>query len=389
MRVVKKRRIATLVRSRLRRMPAVALLGPRQCGKTTLAKALGGEYFDLETDADRLRLDLRWAEIEASRRLVVLDEAQSWPEIFPRLRSAIDRDRKRAGRFLLLGSVAPSLMTKVSESLAGRLAVVELTPFLLNEVPVSSFPRLWLKGGFPDGGILGKGNGKREGSGSWHRDYLSLLAQRDLPVWGLPTKPQVTLRLMQMLAAVHGQTWNASQIGQSLGLSYHTVNTYLDFLEGAFLIRRLLPYSGNVGARLTKSPKVYWRDSGLLHSMLGATTETSLLSKPWVGVSWEGFAIEQILGLFEQRGLKPGAFHFRTSDQREIDLILDLGSRLWAIEVKLTSSPSPADLEKLNRHADLVKADRRFLVSRTRSTASNGRVTSCDLQNLAKEIAAL
>lgn len=366
-------------------MPAVALLGPRQCGKTTLAKDLRGEYFDLELDADRVRLDLSWDEVEASRQLVVIDEAQAWPPVFTRLRSAIDRDRKRSGRFLLLGSVAPGLMTQVSESLAGRLALVELTPFLLNEVPASSFSRLWLKGGFPDGGVLRTKNT----SGAWHRDYLSLLAERDLPAWGLPAKPTVTLRLMQMLAAVHGQTWNASQIGQSLGLSYHTVNGYLAFLEGTFLIRRLPPYSANVGARLTKAPKVYWRDSGLLHALLRTDAEESLLAQPWVGASWEGFVIEQILGLFEQRGDKPGGFHFRTSDQREIDLVLDLGSRLWAVEIKLTSSPSPADFEKLNRHADLVKADRRFLISRTRSTVSNGRVTSCDLPTLAREIAAI
>ena len=191
---------------------------------------------------------------------------------------------------------------------------------------------------------------------------------------------------MRMLAAVHGQAWNAVQLGQSLGLSYHTINGYLNFLEGAFLIRRLQPYSGNVGARLIKAPKVYWRDSGLLHALLGANTEESLLAQPWVGASWEGFVIEQILGLFEQRGDKPGAFHFRTSDQREIDLVLDFGSKLWAVEIKLTALPSPADFEKLNRHADLVKADRRFLISRTRSRVSNGRVTSCDLQSFAREI---
>ena len=385
MQAMRRRRITRLVRLRLRQMPAVALLGPRQCGKTTLAKALGGDYYDFESNADRIRFDLRWAEIESSPRLVVVDEAQTWPEVFTRLRSAIDRDRKRCGRFLLLGSVSPSLMTQVSESLAGRLALVELTPFLLNEVAASAFSRLWLKGGFPDGGVLGR----PPASDAWHRDYLTLLAQRDLPAWGLPAKPQVTLRLMQMLCAVHGQTWNASQIGQSLGLSYHTVNSYLDFLEGAFLVRRLPPYSGNVGARLSKAPKVYWRDSGLLHAMLGASTEESLLSQPWVGASWEGFAIEQVLGAFGQRGESPGAFHLRTSDQREIDLILDLGSNLWAVEVKLTSSPSPADLERLNRHADLVKADRRILVSRTRSPISNGRVTSCDLPGLVREISSL
>ncbi len=382
MQEMKPRRITRLVRARLKDGPAVALVGPRQCGKTTLAQSLGGRYFDLENEADRVRLDLTWAEIEASRSLVVLDEAQSWPEVFPRLRSAIDRDRRRFGRFLLLGSVAPSLMTQVSESLAGRLALIELTPFLINELPSSSLSRLWLRGGFPDGGVL-----RRTSSpGVWHRDYLSLLAQRDLPSWGLAAKPQVTLRLMRMLAATHGQAWNASQIGQSFGLSYHTVNSYLDFLEGAFLVRRLSPYSGNIGSRLVKAPKVYWRDSGLLHALLGAPTEDALMNQPWVGASWEGFVIEQILGLLGQRGDAPGAFHFRTSDQREIDLVLDFGSRLWAVEIKLTSSPSVSDVEKLNRHADLIKADRRFLVSRATPRVSGGKVVLCDLKTLANEI---
>lgn len=378
------RRQLSLLRRRLATTPAVALLGPRQCGKTTLAGAVGGRYFDLEHEPDRLRLDLVWDEIQASRELVILDEAQSWPEIFPRLRSAIDRERSRRGRFLLLGSVSPALMTQVSESLAGRMALVELTPFLFNEVPAASLHRLWQRGGFPDGGILG---GRRYPS--WQRDYLALIAQRDLPAWGLPAKPQVTLRLMRMLAAVNAQTWNASQLGQSLGLSYHTVNGYLDFLVGAFLIRRLSPYSANLGARLTKVPKVYWRDSGLLHALLGASDDESFLSQPWLGASWEGFVIEQVLGLFEQRGLAVGAFYLRTSDQREVDLVLDLGSRLWAIEIKLTSSPDPAAMARLNRHADLIKADKRILISRTRTCASNGRQVSCNLPWLARAVRAL
>lgn len=275
-------------------------------------------------------------------------------------------------------------MREVSESLAGRLSLIELTPFLFNEVPVTSLTRLWRRGGFPDGGILGERRYP-----NWQRDYLTLLAQRDLPSWGLPAKPQVTLRLMRMLAVLNAQVWNASQVGQSLGLSYHTVNTYLDFLAGAYLIRRLAPYAANFGARLAKSPKVYWRDSGLLHSLLGATDDDAFLSQPWLGASWEGFVIEQVLGLFEQRGLEVGAYYLRTSDQREIDLVLDLGSRLWAIEIKLTSSPSPADMEKLNRHADLIKADKRILISRARHDTSNGRQISCSLPWLNRAVGEL
>jgi hypothetical protein len=176
------------------------------------------------------------------------------------------------GRFLLLGSISPALMTQVSESLAGRLTLVELTPFLQTELR-KGFHResLWLCGGFPDGGVL-----ERERFPRWQRDYLSLLTQRDLPSWGLPARPQTTDRLLRMLTAVHGQIWNASQIGQSLGLSYHTVNSYVDYLEGAFLIRRLPPYRPSIPKRLIKRPKIYWRDTGLLHAQLNITDEQAL-----------------------------------------------------------------------------------------------------------------
>ncbi len=381
---MRRRRLRALLRDRLKAAPAVALLGPRQCGKTTLARSLGGHYFDLEHEPDRLRLDLLWDDLQAGRDLVILDEAQTWPAVFPRLRTAIDRQRSRSGRFLLLGSVSPALMREVSESLAGRMSLIELTPFLFNEVPAAWMARLWRRGGFPDGGVLGGRAYPR-----WQRDFLTLLAQRDLPAWGLPAKPQVTLRLMRMLAALDAQVWNASQIGQSLGLSYHTVNSYVDFLTGAFLIRRLPPWAASFGARLVKSPKVYWRDSGLLHSLLGAADDESFLSQPWIGASWEGFVIEQVLGLFAQRGLDPGAHYLRTSDQREIDLVLDLGSRLWAIEIKLTSSPGASDMEKLDRHADLIKADKRILVSRTARNTTAGRRVSCNLAGLAELVAGL
>jgi predicted AAA+ superfamily ATPase len=217
------RPIARLLKQRLAQYPAVCLLGPRQSGKTTLARSFGGAYFDLEQESDRLRLDLQWSALAAGKKLVVLDEAQAWPEVFPRLRGAIDEARSRKGRFLLLGSVSPALTKHVSESLAGRLSLVELPPFLLNELPAASLDDLWLRGGYPEGGIL-----EPRRFPQWQRDYLTLLAQRDLPNWGLPAKPQMTQRLLRMVAAVHGQLWNASQIAQSLGLSYATVNTYMD-----------------------------------------------------------------------------------------------------------------------------------------------------------------
>ncbi len=376
------RAITGLVRERLRRYPAVALVGPRQCGKTTLARSFRGAYFDLEQEPDRLRLDLEWDDLATGRRLVVLDEAQAWPEVFPRLRAAIDRDRGRPGRFLLLGSVSPSLMVRVSESLAGRLSLVELTPLLLSELGRrTSLKRHWLMGGFPEGGVLDPRRFPR-----WQLDYLSLLAQRDLPSWGMPARPRVTERLLRMVAALHGQAWNASQVGQSLGLSYHTVNGYLDYLVGAFLVRLLPPWQANVRKRLVKRPRVYWRDTGLLHALMNVPDHETLLGQPWVGASWEGYVIEQALGELSARGITCGAYFFRTSDGREIDLLLDFGRERWAVEIKLTASPSPADLAGLEKAADLVGATRRFLVSQVRRPAGNDRTLSCGLPLFLEEL---
>jgi predicted AAA+ superfamily ATPase len=376
------RLIRQQLKERLAASPAVALIGPRQCGKTTLAKSMSGVYFDLEQEADRLRLDLDWDKVVTGKKLVILDEAQSYPEIFPRLRGSIDRDRKRSGRFLLLGSVSPALMVQVSESLAGRLSIVELTPFLWNELKTkASRERLWLCGGYPDGGVLAPGQFPR-----WQLDYLALLSQRDLPTWGLPAKPRTTDRLLRMLAGLHGQTWNASQVGQSMGLSYQTVNTYLDYLVGAFLVRRLPPYQANIRKRLIKSPKVYWRDGGLLHALLNISDKHALLSQPWVGASWEGFVIEQAIGELVSQGKNFEAYYFRTSDQYELDLVLDLGAELWAIEVKLSSSPGRADMARLEKTAGLIGAKRCFLVSQTRNPVGDDMRASCDLPGLLKRI---
>jgi len=363
--------------ARLERYPAVALVGARQAGKTTLARRLGGLYFDLEQPGDRTRLDVEWDRVCAQRALVVLDEAQSWPPVFPRLRGAIDADRKRTGRFLLLGSVSPALMTQVSESLAGRLSTLELTPLLLWEAPAADVRAHWLRGGYPEGGAL-----DAERFPQWQEDYLALLAQRDLPTWGLPARPATIDRLLRMTAAANGQLWNASRMGQALGLSHPTVNSYVDYLEGAFLVRRLRPYAANVRKRLVRSPKLYWRDSGLLHALLRVATYDDLLVQPWVGASWEGFVIEQVVSTLALAGRRFDPYFLRASDGHEIDLLLDLGRERWAFEVKLTSAPEPQDLARLNKVADLVRAKRRFLVSQTRESAFAERQVSCGLADL-------
>jgi len=367
---------------RLNQYPAVALLGPRQCGKTTLARSLGGRFFDLENEHEIERLKLQWDSVTASRQMVVFDEAQNWPKLFNRLRSAIDGDRKRNGRFLLLGSVSPFLIKQISQSLAGRISLVELTPFLVPEVGIQKTDTLWLKGGYPDGGILG-GNHYPQ----WQVDYLATLAERDLPAWGLPAKAVTTKRLFKMLAATQGQTWNASMIANSLGMNHETISGYLEYLVGSFLIRRLQPYSGNVRKRLAKTPKTYWRDSGLLHALLNITDEDHLFSQPWVGASWEGFVIEQALSVLEAHGKHFEPYFLRSVDQRELDLVLDFGTELWAVEIKLADFPSIEDMERLHRAADLIQATRRILVCRTTEILSVDNATSCGLEHFLRLLA--
>jgi uncharacterized protein len=371
-----KRRLQKLISGRLHSFPAVALLGPRQVGKTTLAKNLSRQYFDLELEEEKLRLDIQWNQLIQSKETIVLDEAQNFPEIFPRVRSAIDQDRKRMGRFLILGSVSPGLMKEVSEFLTGRIALCELSPFSVLELKQQQDEDLWLKGGYPDGGIL-----KARNFPVWQRSYLDLLAMRDLPAWGLPARPQVTRRFFRMLAASHGSIWNASQIGKSLGLTYHTVNTYLDFLEQAYLIRKLPPYFTNIKKRLVKSPKIYFRDSGLLHSLMNASRKDELLVQPWVGASWEGWVIEQILIFLNMENINfDGPYYFRTNDGNEIDLIFITDRTIFTLEIKLSSSPARDDMERLRKAADLIGKCQKVLISKTTHPTESTGLLSTNLR---------
>ena len=362
------------VRTKLRRFPAVALIGPRQCGKTTLARLLGGVYFDMETAGSEARLDAEWDGLVTGRQLIIIDEAQSAPWVFSRLRGVIDADRKRNGRFLLLGSVSPALMRDVSESLAGRLGLVRMTPFILPELKARQMDDLWLRGGYPDGGIL-----EPSMYPEWQDSYLEMLATRDLPNWGLPAKPRQTIRLLAMLAAVNALPLNTSQIGSSMALDHKTISSYCDFLEGAFLIRRLPPYSTNVKKRIIKTPRVLWLDSGLMHTLMGVTDLDHLYHQPWLGHSWEGFVIEQTLSTLQAADRRAAPYFFRTSDGHELDLVLDWGTERWAVEIKLTSNPSSSMVERLNTTADLIDASQRVLVCRVARKIETEKLLVCGL----------
>jgi hypothetical protein len=361
------------IRDALGRYPAVAILGPRQCGKTTLAKRFDGVYFDMETRGSEARLDAEWDTLTAGKKLIIIDEAQQAPAVFSRLRGTIDEDRKRNGRFLLLGSVSPALMQNVSESLAGRMGLIGMTPFILPEMKAGQMDELWLHGGYPDGGILDP-----KMFPEWQINYLETLATRDLPDWGLPAKPRQTMRLLAMLAAVHGHPINASQLGASLAMDYKTVLNRCDVLEDAFLLRRLPAWSANIKKRLVKTPRLYWRDSGLLHALMGVTDLEHLYRQPWLGQSWEGFVIEQTLATLAATGKRVQPFFFRTSDGYELDLLLDWGTERWAVEIKLTSNPSTGMLERLNKTADVVGATRRILVCRVKRKIQNERLLVID-----------
>jgi uncharacterized protein len=366
--VLVSRLLETRVRDTLDRFPAVGLLGARQVGKTTLAYEIGREvsggavYLDLELASDRAKLadpELYLARFED--KLVVLDEIQRYPDIFQTLRGIIDR-RKRQGvrsrQFLLLGSASMELLKQSAESLAGRIAYLELSPFTVPEIEsrgATAADRLWVRGGFPDSFLARNG----EDSMEWRQAFIQTYLERDIPTFG-PRIPSVTLeRFWKMLAHNQGQLLNAARLAASLGVSGQTVARYLDILVDLLLVRRLQPWTRNAGKRLIRSPKTYVRDSGLLHTLLGIGEMEDLLGHPVVGTSWEGFILENIIAT-----AAPGlsAWFYRTSAGAEIDILLELQKgELWAIKVKRsTSAPYPS--KGFHLACDDVKPQRRIVV---------------------------
>ena len=327
---------ASLARA-LARAPAALLVGPRQCGKSTLARQLMAEHgpgvmLDLQDRSDRNKLDEPELFFEAHRHeLVCLDEIQMLPEFFSLLRSEIDRDR-RPGRFLLLGSASGPLLRQSHESLAGRIAQVELTPFVLQEVQTtSSWQELWLRGGFPESLLAGDG----EASVDWREDFIRTFLGRDIAALQLGLPLPLVERLWRLLAHSQGQLLNASRLAGLLDLRASRLQQLLAVLEQSFLLRRLPPIEANLSKRLVRSPKLYLRDSGLLHNLLGIETYDDLLAHPQAGESWEGFVIEQLVDAHPR--WRP---HFcRTGHGAELDLVLERGQRRRVYEIKLSKAP--------------------------------------------------
>lgn len=322
------------IRDTLERSRVVALIGPRQCGKTTLARQFvppdSVNYFDLEDPLSLARLDQPMTALRELRGLVVIDEVQRRPELFPVLRVLADRTPLPA-RFLILGSASPELLRQSSESLAGRISTISMSGFSLAEVGKEAQNQLWRRGGFP----LSFTAASEEASLQWRRDFVRTFLERDIPQFGFNIPSTSLFRFWSLLAHYHGQIWNVAEAARALDVSQSTTRRYVDLLQDLFMVRLLQPWHANLGKRQVKSPKVYIRDTGLLHYLLGIRTEQELLMHPRSGASWEGFAIEEII----KAVLPDESYFWATHSGAELDLLLIKDGRRIGVECKRVDAP--------------------------------------------------
>ena len=341
------------LRALLRRFPVVALIGARQVGKTTLARQLVASrrtrttVFDLERRSDLARLASPELALGPLRGLVVLDEIQRRPDLFPTLRVLADRPQRPAS-FLVLGSASPALLRQSSESLAGRIAYYELPPLSLWEVGATALGRRWLRGGFPRAFLAATD----AASLAWREEFIRTFLERDLPQLGVTIPAPMLRRFWGMLAHYHGQLWNSAELGRAFGMAHTTTRRYLDLLTGGFVVRQLLPWHANLGKRQVKAPKVYIADSGLLHALLGLETQDALESHPAVGASWEGFALEAVTLLLRTRPEE--CYFWATHTGAELDLLVRRGSVALGFEFKRTDAPA------LNKSMQIALEDLRL-----------------------------
>lgn len=323
------------IRAALGEYPVTLLLGPRQCGKTTIAQHIsrqdGGVYFDLEDPQTPLQTDIAPLTLTELQGLIVIDEFQRQPQLFELLRVLADR-RPLPARFLILGSASPDLVRGVSESLAGRVAYVDMAGFSLPEAGNDKSGDLWIRGGFPPAFLARD----EEQSYRWRLNFIQSFLERDIPQLGLRIPSPALRRFWTMLTHLHGHNWNAADLARSMGVKEDTTRRYLDILTGVFMIRQLLPWLENTGKRLVKAPKVYFRDSGLLHVLLGLKTRADVQSHPKLGLSWEGFAVEEVIRLAQA---ERDAYFYKTHGGAELDLLLFRNGKRYGFECKYDAAP--------------------------------------------------
>lgn len=327
-----------LLNERYRNNPIVAILGPRQCGKTTLARQFADQwpkdvtFFDLENPRDLRRLEEPLLALEDHEGLIVLDEIQRSPDLFPVLRVLADRPNKKT-KFLILGSASRDLMRQSSESLAGRISYLEMGGFSLDLVGTAKKEKLWIRGAFPRSFLASS----EAASYQWRQDFIATFLERDIPQLGFNIPAKSLGRFWQMLAHYHGQIFNASEIGKSLAVSDHTAQRYLDLLSGTFMVRQLRPWNYNTKKRIIKRPKIYFRDTGILHALFDLPEKKDVLSHPKLGASWEGFALEETIKAIRLK--ENEVFFWGVHASAEIDLVFQKNGRLYGVEVKYAQAP--------------------------------------------------